>query len=125
MMSREFLLKTADVLEKLAEYLDQEEARRQEDIHAAQTKIAEDLKERFSNKTGDTLPNNLFEKIAADKDIADVFDKLAGREETPDNFGEASDIRDNNNSGTLTSRKDQIKEASINADDQFMNWIMS
>jgi hypothetical protein len=124
-MSREFLLKTADVLEKLAEHLDQEEARRQEAIHKAQTKTAEDIGKRFANKTGEMLSESLLAKIAENKDIADIFTKLAEQnEDTPDNFGEASDIKDNN-SGAPTSRKEQIKEASVNADDQFMNWVMS
>lgn len=123
-MSREFLLKTADVLEKLAEYFDQTETRQQETAKAAQMKIAEELGKAIANKTGNTVSNDLLTKIAADENIAEIFTKLAAQDEKePEGFGEASDIRDNNTSSN--SRREQIKEASVNADDQFLNWVMS
>lgn len=124
-MSREFLLKTANVFEKLAEYFDQEETRQQTQIKAAQVKIAEELGKKISDKTGDTLPSDLLTKIATDEHLAEIFAKLAAQDEKePEGLGEASDIRDNNTS-SANSYKEQIKEASMNADDQFLNWIMA
>lgn len=124
-MSREFLLKTANVFEKLAEYFDQEETRRQTQTKTAQMKIAEELGKKIVDKTGDTVSSDLLTKIASDENIAEIFAKLAAQDDrAPDDLGEASDIKDNNAS-SANSHREQIKEASTNADTQFLNWIMS
>lgn len=126
-MSREFLLKTAEALEKLAEHLDQDELHRQEAAQAERLKLARELGEKVANVTGESLPDDILEKIASsDSSVVDAFAKLAERhvETPPDEVGEASNIRDGS-SAAATSRNEQIKEASAQADDQFLGWIMS
>jgi hypothetical protein len=127
MMSREFLLKTAEALEKLAEHLDHEEVQREETARAERLKVARDLGEKVANITGESLPDDVLEKIASsDHGVVEAFAKLAERhaEAPPDGLGESSDIRDGD-SAAPTSKAEQVKEASAQADDHFLNWIMS
>lgn len=126
-MSREFLLQTANALEKLAEHLDQEEVARQDTARAERLKVARALGEKVAQVTGETLPDAVLEKIASsDQGVVEAFAKLAERhaETPPDDLGESSDIRDGD-AAAPASRAEQVKEASAQADDQFLNWVMS
>ncbi len=126
-MSREFLLKTAGALEKLAEYLDQEEQHRQETARAERLKVARELGEKVAATTGESLPDDVLEKIASsDRGVVEAFAKLAEQhlETPPEGLGEPSNIRDGD-SAHASSRNDRVKEASAQADDHFLNWIMS
>lgn len=126
-MSREFLLKTADALEKLAEHLDQEEVHREETAQAERLKVARELGEKIASVTGESLSEEVLVKIASsDEGVVEAFSKLAERhaETPPDGLGESSDIRDGD-SAAPASKAEQVKEASAQAEDHFLNWVMS
>lgn len=125
-MSRDFLLKTAEVLEKLAEQLDQEEVQRQKIAQTKRLRFAQELGEKVAQITGETLSSDVLEKIASsDEAVVAALTKLAERNMgPPDDLGGPSDIRDTN-AIVATSRTERVKEASAHADDRFIDWIMS
>ena len=128
-MSSEFMRKTADVLEKLAEHIDQEETRHQSAIRAERLKTAQALGEKIATVTGEEVSSAILEKIAsADDEVLETFKKLAGqssrvRNEAPDEPGDVGDMRDNNTASY--THEEQVKEASEHADRRFVDWIMS
>jgi len=125
-MSQAFLNQVADLLEKVATHLDDEEAARKEAQRVERRKVANRLSEKIAASTGEALPDDLLEKLAAsDQDIVDTVVKLAERQaaQPPEEMGEPGDINDR---ATMSRTKTaQTKEAAENADAQFMNWVMS
>jgi|MudIll2142460700_1097286.scaffolds.fasta_scaffold00003_140 hypothetical protein len=125
-MSDKFLNQVADLLEKVAVHLDEEEAARKEAQRAERRKVANRLSEKIAASTGEALPDDLLEKLAAsDQDIVDTVVKLAERQgaQPPDEMGEPGDINDR--ATVIRTKTAQAKEAAENADAQFMNWVMS
>lgn len=123
----QFMLKVADVLEKTATYIDENEAARQEAARAERRRTADTLNEKIAAATGERLSDAVLEKIAAsDQDVVEAVVKLAERhaERPPEELGEPGDIRDNR-VGTATTRAARIKEASQDADQHFLDWINS
>lgn len=124
-MSSQFMHNVANLLEKVAAYIDQEENVRTQAIQTERKKIAQALNEKIATATGEELNPELLEKIAAaDPNIIDTVIKLAERTnaQPPDTVGEPSNLDDNN---TYNNKNMRVKEAAAQADNQFLNWIMS
>lgn len=122
-----FMQNVADLLEKIAEHLDAEETTRQEAARNERRKVAQELGEKIASSTGEDLPSDLLEKIASsDQSVVDAVIKLAERTSTqpPEDLGEPGDMQDDR-ARVLTTKNAQLKEAADQADDQFLNWIMS
>lgn len=123
----QFMRQVADVLEKTAMYIDENEAARQEAARAERRRTADTLNEKIAAATGERLPDAVLEKIASsDQDVVEAVVKLAERnaERPPEELGEAGDIRDNR-SGVPATRTARVKEASEDADQRFLSWINS
>lgn len=121
----QFMLQVADVLEKVATYVDENEAARQEATRVERRRTADTLNEKIAAATGERLPDAVLEKIASsDQDVVEAVVKLAERhaERPPDELGEPGDIRDNR-TGVATTKTARIKEASEDADQRFLSWI--
>lgn len=127
-MSSEFMRKTADVLEKLAERLDSEEVARQKVAQDERLKLATRLGEKYTAATGEDLSPEVLEKIASSNaDVLDTFTRLVDRgprSENPDDMGDAHDPREDN-LAYGTSKTAMTKEAADQADDRFLDWVMS
>lgn len=126
-MSSEFMRRTADVLEKLAEHLDREELTRQDGARQERLKVATALSEKYAAATGEDLSKEILEQIAdSNHDVIRVFEKLATRiphNTPPDTMGE-SENPDDVNTATGNSRSERTKTAASDADQHFVNWIM-
>jgi len=127
-MSSEFLRKTADVLEKLAERLDSEEAAQQKVAQDERMKLVTALGEKYASATGEELSSKVLEKIASSNaDVLDTFTKLIDRgpkPENPDDMGDAHDPREDNRAYGA-SKTAMTKESAEEADRQFLDWVMS
>jgi len=107
----------ADVLEKVALYLDATEAEKVAAVQADRVKVAEMLRDRIETLTGDAVDEDTLQKLAsADLDILSTLDRLA--EATGGDLGGPSDRRDS--SEPLTK-----KEAAEAADESFLSWVLS
>lgn len=125
-MSADLMLKTAAVLEAVADQLDQEERQRQAAIRDERMKVAQALGEKVAAATGEELAPAVLERLAAsDVDVIEAFTKLAERapEEAPDEMGTSGDMRDN--ATVATTRREREKLAEHEADQQFLDWVMS
>ena len=126
-MSSEFMRRTADVLEKLAEHFDHQERVQQDETRQERLKIASALSEKYAAATGEDLPKEILEQIAdSPHDVVRVFEKLATRvphDTPPDTMGESENLDDVNTAvgGTRTER---TKTAASDAEQKFVNWIM-
>jgi predicted house-cleaning noncanonical NTP pyrophosphatase (MazG superfamily) len=122
-MSDKFLENVANLLEKVAEYLDQEEA----ETLNKQRQVTKTLSEKIASATGEEFTPELLEKLAStDQTIIETLVKLAERStqtQPLDDIGEPSNIGDTND--VVHSKNAHIKEANSQANDQFLNWIMS
>lgn len=126
-MSSELMRQTADVLEKLADWLDTTAQQQQAEKKAERRKVAQQISEKYAAATGEELPAQSVEKIASsDEDLVAILTKIAERApqgETPDAMGNAEDPRDNE---TATQKRGgQEKIAGEDVDRRFVDWIMS
>lgn len=126
-MSSELMRKTATVIEKLAEHLDQEEIRQHDTARQERMKVASALGEKYAAVTGEDLPQDVLSHIAdSNEDVIKVFEKLATRiphDTPPDNMGEGGSP-DDQNTATGTSHKEREKTAAADANQRFVNWVM-
>lgn len=123
----QFMQQVADVLEKVAAHLDENEAARQEAARVERRRTAETLNEKIASATGERLSDAVLEKIAAsDQDVVEAVVKLAERnaERPPDALGESGDMRDGRTS-VATTHAGRVKEAAEDADSRFLEWINS
>lgn len=112
------LEKLADVLEKTAVYLDAMEHERAEEIRNNREKLAEILKDKYEDITGDTISDDILAKIAgSDVDVLAAFERLTTKTAADEDMGSPAE-RDDFSSPSTT------KEASAAADDRFENWVM-
>lgn len=125
-MSSQFLEKVADLLEKVAVHLDELEVERTQALRDERLKVAHALREKIANATGEELPEDILEKLASDQTMVDTLIKLAERtgDAPPEALGEPSNIQDNR-ARVVNTKVAQLKEAADQADDSFLNWIMS
>lgn len=114
------LVLAADVLVKTAAYLEAIEDERLNATQAARTKMAEDLKSRFNEATGETLTDEVASKLAStDAEILGIIEKLAGSTQPPVSLGGPGDAHDPNAVPTTK------KEAAAAAEDRFAAWLTS
>lgn len=114
------LEKVAEVLEKIADYLDNETLQKKE----AESKRVGDLVDQFTSSyeqlTGTQLPSDVRAKLASTPDILPAITKLA-EARTPAPAGplggpvEDAELRSTG----------QVKEAADDADKKFENWVLS
>lgn len=125
-MSSELMRSTANVLEKLAEQLDQDEQGRKDVAHQERLKVANALGEKIASVTGEELSPAVLERIAAsDHDVVSLFTKLAERAphaEPPDPMGEAHNP---NNDAAYTTKTARDQRTQSESDQQFLDWVMS
>jgi hypothetical protein len=115
MSNEALLIKTAEVLEKAAAYIDYIENNRVTQEHATKTKVASELAQRLSQTTGTPVTEDFVRKLAElSPDMQSMIAGLAGTEAV-DPMGGPQD------SGNT-------KQASINpempsGDVRFLNWV--
>lgn len=108
----------ADVLEKTANFLDCVEEEKQAAVRAEREKLLTIMCSKYAEATGEEVSPEMRNKLAnADSDVISVIEKLA--ETTSSNeLGSPSDRRDPATPMTT-------KEASVAADDQFLDWVLA
>lgn len=108
----------AEVLEKTAAYLDAMEHEKAEDIRKNRVKLAELLGDKYESITGDTIDDDILEKIAnSDVDVLAAFERLTSKTASDDDLGSPADRTDI--SGAQTP-----KEAAEAAGDNLVNWAL-
>lgn len=71
-------LKVADVLEKLAAYVETVQAVKNASLREQRDKVIEALRQKLSSATGEDIPADVLNKLGeTDPDVLSVFDKLA------------------------------------------------
>jgi len=101
------LVKVADVLEKVAAYIDATEAEKQDNINNSRSKIASLLQENYEDATGEILDDDVVSKIAsADVDILTAIDRLTQRDDSE--LGSASSIK---SASAPVTKKEQAEAA--------------
>lgn len=79
MSNEALLLKTAEVLEKAADYIENLETTRVSQEYATKTKVATDLAQKLSQATGEPATDDMVQKLAAlPPDMQQVIARLAG-----------------------------------------------
>lgn len=79
-MNSDLLLKTAEVLEKLAEYHESIERGRVQQETASREKEATLLAEKLTEATGEPVDSEMVKKLAGlDPEIASYLDRVAGK----------------------------------------------
>lgn len=118
MANENYLNIAAEVVEKVAAYVDAIESDKKAAVTAERAKIAEQLKNKFNEATGESLSDDLVEKLAsADGDIVALVEKLAGSSQPPVPMGGPGEVRDDSAAPRTT------KEAAYAADDRFVAWL--
>lgn len=128
-MSSEFMRQVANVLEKVAEHLDQQEHQQQETARVQHEQMAKALNEKYAAITGEELSPEVLERMS-DETILRAVEKLtektaattttASSNEEPEAMGEGANI-DNRNT---QSRQERVKQAADDADQHFLDWVM-
>lgn len=90
---RDQLLKVADVLEKAAALIDAHEAEKQAAVKRTRAETIKVVSEKWAAATGDELPQNIREKLAAGDDsvlavVQEMTEKTAG---TVESLGRSSE----------------------------------
>lgn len=117
MTNEQLLLKTAEVLEKAADYIDNLETTRVSQEHATKTKIAQDLAQRLSNATGEPPTEDMVQKLAAlPPEMQQVIARLAGTD-TVDSLGGPQDAGSEKQAGVPSGMPPE--------DARFMNWLIN
>lgn len=108
----------ADLLEKVANYIDANEAEKQATVVKERKNIIDVMCNKFAEATGEEVSPELRQKLAStDESIISVFEKLASSA-SPEELGAPSDRPGN-------SAPANAKEASVAADDRFVDWVLS
>jgi len=125
-MSSEFMRQVATVLEKVAEHLDNEQYQQQEVARQQRTELASALNEKYAAVTGEELSPEVLEHMSDEK-LRLAFEKLTEKtaastisDEEPEKMGEGANI----DSRTALPPSERTKQASVEADDRFLNWVM-
>lgn len=76
-MTSKFLLNVADVLEKAASYIDENEAAKAAAAAEIRSTTLKDLSEKFAATTGETLPEEIREKLStSDESVLSTVHKM-------------------------------------------------
>jgi flagellar motor switch protein FliG len=114
-MSSEFLRKAANVMEKFAALLEEQEVTQQRGVAAEQEKTAAALSEKLASALGEEISTADIERL--DPSSLKTLQKIAARlpqNEAPENMGDVDD-----------DGAHQDKTASTDADKAFVDWVMS
>lgn len=112
--------KLAELLEGVATYVDAIESERTAKTASERTARIEKLATGYETATGESLPETVREKLATvDVDALEHLLKIANNsDDSPYSLGGSADRNDNPPPRT-------VKEAAEQAEDRFMNWILS
>lgn len=118
-MRAEFLIKVADVLDKTAAFVDGQEAEKQAAIKSARDRTVADLASKFQDATGDALPEDVLQKLAAsDADVLSTVSRLVEKTGSPvEALGQSSE----KTGGSVPLTKAERKEAAWNNFGNFIN----
>lgn len=107
-MSADFLLKTAAALDHLAVFVDGQEAEKQAAIKTARDRSVADLATKFREATGDDLPEDVLNKLAASgEDVLSTVSKLVEKTGSPvEALGSSSEKTGNAQPVTKKERAD-------------------
>lgn len=110
--------KVAEVLEAVANYVDEIEATKLATETAEKNKRLDKLAEKYESATGEAIPEITRNKFAnLDLDALDHLIKVAQNNSgTPEALGRPTDVSD--------SVPRTIKEAATQANDNFLDWIL-
>ena len=112
--------KLADVLDAVADYIDEREHQKLAEIQAAKGERIEKFARQYEESTGEALPDDKKKKLASlDQETLDHILKVAkNTTESPDALGGPAELSDSPLPTT-------VKEAAAQADARFLNWINS
>lgn len=111
---------TADVLDKMANYIDAVEKEAESTKLSEKTKAANNIVTVLQDIAGESITDGIVEKIAkTDNDVVDLLSKIASTIQDADSLGGPSE-RSGVPAGPLSS-KDQVKLA----EDRLLSWLMS
>ncbi len=111
----------ADVLDSVATYIDEIEANKTASLKEARDTRVSKIADNYSAATGEALTEDLRNKLAQlDPNVLDHLLKVAKNNSNgnPESLGGPADIPDRLAPAT-------VKEAAVQADDRFLNWITS
>lgn len=110
----------ANVLDAVADYIDGIEYEKTAAEKAARDERINTLSTRYEHSTGEALPESLKEKLAGlDQETLDHILKVANNNgDSPGSMGGPSEIQDG-------VQPETVKEAADQAEDRFINWIIS
>ena len=109
----------ADVLEKTAVLLDAIDSEKQAAIRTEREQLLSVMCSKYSEATGEEVSDAMKEKLAnANTDVISLIEKLAESSPGNEELGSPSDRKD-------PAAPQTIKEASVAADDQFLDWVLS
>ena len=108
----------ANLLEKVANYVDANEAAKTATVVKDRTKLVDNLCVKFAETTGDEVSTELRQKLAtSDASVIGILEKLA-ISASPESLGAPS-----NRPGKQHEPR-TIKEAAAQADERFANWCL-
>jgi len=112
--------KVADILDSVAQYIDDIEYTKSAQETSARNERISKFASRYETSTGESLPNNLRDKLAnLDQEALDQLLKVANNTgDSPESLGGPAEISDNPNPRT-------VKEAAAHAEDKFLSWIIN
>lgn len=111
------LLKTAEVLEKAADYIENLEVTRVSQEYETRTKNATDLAQKLSHATGEPATDDMVQKLAAlSPDMQQVIARLAGTD-IVDSLGGPPDSGREKRAGVATGMPPE--------DSRFLGWLAS
>jgi hypothetical protein len=91
-MPADFLLKVADVIDQTAAFIDGQESAKQLAVRAARESAAKAFAVKFAEATGDELPEDVLQKLAAsDEDVLTTVSKLVEKTGAVESLGSSSD----------------------------------
>lgn len=128
----QLLEKVANVLDNLADMLDQQEQHVRQEQRGERLKVASQIRETYSQVTGEELPEETVEKIAShDENVLKMVQKLANSMSTRnydggvDTMGEPSNMDMDMDTDAVYATKTAARKASVEqASDAFLSFIM-
>lgn len=108
----------ANVLRKVAAYVDANESAKEAAVQEERMKVLSAFKEKYAATSGEEIPMDVLAKLAdSGDDVVEALSKIASFE-APESLGGSSDSRDKTAS---YSREERVQAA----EDRFLDFIMS
>jgi len=114
------LVKIADVLDAMAEYVEAGESEKQAAANASKESLIVSISEKYATATGEAISDDLLKKMAsAEMPLLEAMEKVAETKKDTDQMtmGEPSSRRD------FSVEPETKKEALEMAEDRFLQWI--